>query len=193
MTAAVHLFDARQAASIRRSGIKGHATQISVPQGRISIDRAVFLMPVLPDFYASHQWLRELKRRGMRTIAAAYVKLRADRQVFVGRYNGEHRLVPLGHAAGLIMHATDPRGMQIVVPGDIAAAAIHAIRDVPQIVGWRYFPESHEKGPWKCLCEYCTSRASGEIKVQRLWRRLVAQSGEDPATLDEATRRRMRG
>jgi hypothetical protein len=50
----VHLADEREKASIKRNGIK------------IGKDRnGIFCMPVLPNFYISNQWLRELKGRQM--------------------------------------------------------------------------------------------------------------------------------
>lgn len=184
MTMLVHLFDSRQAASVRRSGLKGAACALSVAGNRVELDRGVFVMPVLPNFYASHQWLRELKRRGMRTISAAYVRMRSDALVYVGRYNGEHRRVPLGHAAGLVMRAEDPRGWEIVVPWGIGAGAVHAVREVPQVVGWRYFPRSHEEGPWTCLCDFCRRGTRGEIKATRLRRGLVEKFGAERLSIE---------
>ncbi|MBX3378836.1 MAG: hypothetical protein KF805_01970 [Phycisphaeraceae bacterium] len=177
MTMLVHLIDDRDSASIKRSGIKGNATKIASLNGQITLKRAVFAMPLLPNYFASNQWLRELKRRGTKTIAAAHVRLPSETSVWVGKYNGEHRKVPLGHAAGIIMKESDPRGWQVVVVGSVSPKSIHAIRPVPQVVGWRYFPESHDKGPWKCLCSYCLQGMKGEIKSKRLIRNLVAESG----------------
>lgn len=189
----VHLIDDRDAASVRRSGIKGSTATVDAGGTRVEIHRAVFAMPVLPNFFASHQWLRELKRRGMRTIAAVHFRVRADAMVWVGRYNSEHRLVPLGHAAGLIMREPDPRGWQIIVPDHVAAKAIHAIREVPQVVGWRYFPESHEKGPWKCCCDFCLRGLRGEIKSKKLAIKLVTAADADHTNFEtraEALRNR---
>lgn len=179
VTMVVHLFDARQAASIRRGGVRGRPSRIAVAGDRVELSSAVYVMPVLPNFFASHQWLRELKRRGMRTIDAAYIRLRSDTMVWCGNYNGEHRWITLGHATGLIMNEPDPRGWEIVLTRDVPAKAIHSIRNVPQVVGWRYFPESHVKGPWKCLCDGCLRGLRGEIKSQRLRASLLAQHGAE--------------
>lgn len=188
----VHLIDERDSASVRRSGIKGLTRDISTSAGIQTVDRAVFAMPVLQNYFASHQWVRELKRRGMRSIAAAYFRLRSDAHVWVGKYNGEHRLVPLGHAAGLIMREPDPRGWEIVVRGAVPPGQIHAIRPVPQVVGWRFFPESHDKGPWKCLCSFCLAGQRGDIKSRRLRERLLDQLGAEATNFEGDPRRFMR-
>ncbi len=164
---------------------------VAIHGTRLALRRGVYLFPVLQSYSVTHQWLRELKRSGMRTLVAVSVRLRSDCHVFVGRYNREHRHVPLGHAIQLIMRESDPRGWQIIVPHSIDASAIHDVRPVPQVVGWRYFPESHEEGPWKCLCDFCWSSARGGIKVQRLRQALIRRYGatelniEPPVSVDE--------
>jgi hypothetical protein len=52
----VHLTPEKYVARIVRNGIR--------------TGRGVYCLPVLPSYYVSHQWLRELKRRGQRTILA---------------------------------------------------------------------------------------------------------------------------
>jgi hypothetical protein len=87
----------------------------------------------------------------------------------------EHRLVPLGHAIGLIMREPDQLGWQIVVPSSVGAKAVHAIRDAPQIIGWRYSPDAHVRGPWKCLCDYCLAGQKRSIKADRLRASLLSK------------------
>lgn len=190
----VHLFDSRNAASIRRGGVRGAAASISIARDRVEVASAVYVMPVLPNFFASHQWLRELKRRGMRTIAAAYIKLRSDTMVWCGTYNGEHRWITLGHATALIMQEPDPRGWEVVLVNDVPAKAVHAIRDVPQVIGWRYFPDAHAKGPWKCLCDACLRGLRGEIKSRRFLANLVERHGAEALDFEGDTAKlRLRG
>lgn len=179
MTMLVHLIDERDSRSVARVGLRGALSSVRGVDAHHELDRAVYAMPVLPNYFVSHQWLRELKRRGMRTLAAVHFRMRADALVWVGRYNGEHRQVPLGHAAGLIMHEPDQRGWEIIIPHDIPSKSIHAIREVPQVVGWRYFPDSHAKGPWKCLCDFCLQGVKGEIKSKSFVRRLIDKHGAE--------------
>jgi hypothetical protein len=179
MTMLVHLIDDRQRAAVKRSGIRGQAWTLRSGGQSVEIARAVFAMPVLPNYFVTHQWLRELKRNGMRTVAGIHFKQRSDAMIWVGRYDGDHRHVPLGHAVSLIMAEPDPRGWQVVIPRSIPASAIHAVRAVPQVVGWRYFPESHDRGPWKCLCDFCVPTIRGNIKSMALRRRLLASQGAE--------------
>ena len=97
-------------------------------------------MPVLKNFMVSHQWLRE---PGSAAAAARCARARipdGETGKLMGYYSKEQVQVTAARAAHAIMHADDPLGMQIVVPRNIAPKEIHAVRSVPQVVGWRYFP-----------------------------------------------------
>lgn len=192
MAMLVHLIDDRQRASMLRSGIRGTRSTLRSDNADVDLARAVYAMPVLPNYFVTHQWLRELKRKGMRTVSGVYFRLRSDCLVWVGRYNADHRLVPLGHAISLIMSEQDPRGWQLVVPGGVPARAIHAVRPVPQVVGWRYQPESHVAGPWKCLCAFCLESQKGGIKSMRLRRALLKAEGAEALNIEDDLRRVVR-
>jgi hypothetical protein len=136
-------------------------------------------MPVTKNFYVSHQWLRELKRRGQRTFVAVHFRIPDDVVVLIGHYNKEHITVTAAEAVALVMREASPEGYEVIVPRAIEPDEIHAIRDVPQVVGWRYFPGSHGRKP--CGCPVCVPR--GEIKSRKLRARYYAEmSGEEDAS-----------
>src|SRR5262245_55172705 len=112
----VHLGDARSTSSYRRSGIR-------VSPGRGRIPSGVFAMPVLLNYFASHQWLRELKRRGVRTFIGVYFRVSDDEPVLVGHYRNAHSEMAAAEAARLIMEADDPRGYEVIVPRRIESGA----------------------------------------------------------------------
>jgi len=89
-----------------------------------------------------------------------------------------------GHAASLVMHEPDARGWQIIVPYNVPSKAIHAVREVPPVMGWRYFPNSHVEGPWKCLCEYCLSGVAGGIKSRKRAVRLSRKIGAEQLNIE---------
>ncbi|MEO1296556.1 MAG: hypothetical protein AAFW75_12250, partial [Cyanobacteria bacterium J06636_16] len=91
----VHLASENDTNSIQRVGIKPCRGTNEYPGG-------VFAMPVTPEFYISHQWLRELKRNGQRTIAAIYFRIPDDETVFVGHYNKRHCEVTADEAIDII-------------------------------------------------------------------------------------------
>lgn len=157
MSMFVHLTSAGQVKRIRRSGIKKGS-------------RGVYCMPVLPNYYISHQWVRELKRSGQQTIVAIYFYLPPDEPVWIGRYNKPHRCVSAGEASKEIARASDPEGYEVIVPRSTGRAELHRVRSVPQMLGWRFFPHSHQHRP--CFCRWCLR---GDIKAQRQWKR-AAQS-----------------
>ncbi len=78
----VHLTPEKSVDAIRRGGIKARLADESRPKG-------VFAMPVTADFYVSHQWLRELKRGGQRTICAVYFRIPDEERVYIGHYAAE--------------------------------------------------------------------------------------------------------
>lgn len=161
----VHLGDARAVSSYRRSGIR-------VSLGR-SRPTGVFAMPVLPDYFASHQWLRELKRRGVRTFVGIYFRVPDAEPVFVGHYRHAHAPMSAAAAAQLIMTAPDARGYEVIVPRRVDPTEIRTVRPVHRVVGWRYYPEAKGQQPF-CRCKACNR---GEIRAQRL----IAANNDDQA------------
>ena len=79
MPTLVHLASEREASSIKKNGIK-------IGKHR----QGIYCMPILQNFYLSHQWLRELKRRGINTFVGVYFKLDSKTKVYAGRYNQDH-------------------------------------------------------------------------------------------------------
>jgi hypothetical protein len=115
----VHITNEDETESVRRSGIK-------IGKYR----EGVYAMPVLPNFIVSNQWLRELKRRvsGSRTLSAIHFRIPDTETVYMGHYSQEHVELTAAEAAGAIMHAEDPLGMEIIIPRAIEAKEIHEIR-----------------------------------------------------------------
>ncbi|MCA6364242.1 MAG: HEAT repeat domain-containing protein [Bacteroidetes bacterium] len=154
----VHLADERDAATIRKNGIK-------IGKYR----PGVFCMPVLPNYYFTHQWLRELKRRGARTYVGVYFKLNSNEIVYAGKYNQPHKQITLGEAIKEIMSLDDPLGYELIIGRKIGTKEIDKIKILPQKTGWRYFPGSNRKKP-ACACNMCIP--IGSIKGKRLREKL---------------------
>ncbi|EGF29852.1 hypothetical protein RBWH47_01534 [Rhodopirellula baltica WH47] len=156
----VHLAPENDSDSIRRSGIKTRRVRNVARDG---YDRIVFAMPVTNDFYVSHQWLRELKRSGQRTIVGVYFRIPDDQLVLVGHYNQAHTEMTANEAVGVVFNAEQPEGFEVIIPRKIEAKEIHKINTLPQVLGWRYYPGA--KGRKPCGCPYCTK---GDIKSKRI-------------------------
>lgn len=161
MASFVHLTPERLVDRILRAGIRAGPTRWKVPDG-------VYAMPTTPNFFVSHQWLRELKRRGDRTFWGVYFRVPNDQLVYVGHYNERHQRMPAGEAAAILFEADAALGYEVIIPGGIAPGEIHRVRRLPQLVGWRYFPGAHGKAP--CACGLCRRR--GEYGAQRIRDRL---------------------
>lgn len=152
----VHLADERNSGKIIKNGIK--TTRYSA---------GVYCMPVLPNFFVTHQWLRELKQSGAKTFVGIYFRLNSSEKVYAGKYGKPHRFITLGTAIKEIMSIPDPLGYELIVPRKIESTEITKIKHLPQTLGWRYMPDSHNKKP--CNCEYCLR---GTIKGRRTKDRL---------------------
>ena len=159
----VHIASEKDIGSIRRAGLR-------IPKDR----EGVYAMPVLKNFMVSHQWLRELKRGGGRTLCAVHFRIPDGESVLMGHYNSAPVTLTAARAAHAIMHADDPLGMQIVIPRGILPKEIHAVRNVPQVIGWRYFPGAHGRKP--CGCPACVGR--GAFKARKLREGYEAQFRE---------------
>jgi hypothetical protein len=156
----IHLTDERLARRIEKTGIKPAAV------GRAQT-RYVFATPVLAEFAISHQWLRELKRRGIRTIAAVQFRIPDLEPALVGRYGKQHLETTAAGAVKVVRdHVSQGSGLglQVMIARKIAPAEITKVYTPPQVAGWRYFPEAHGRAP--CGCDYCLLR--GEIKSRKI-------------------------
>lgn len=157
MATLIHLADANNAERIKQGGIK---------TGKLL--RSVYCMPVLPDFYASHQWLRELKASGVKTLVAVYFKVEDESEmVYIRKLGGSHRRMPLSDAIKEIWESEIKEGYELLLERKVEAKDIIRIKALPQNIGWRYAPDSHGTTP--CNCEYCLH---GRIKGRRAKRRL---------------------
>jgi len=159
----VHIADERDAGSIRRGGL-------TLPKTRLRFEETerrkygIFALPLTPNFMVSHQWLRVLKHKGHRTAVGVYFRLHDGELVWVGRYNEPKRLVPAAEAAA-ILRRDETLGFETTIPRSISAKEIGAIRALPQVLGWRYSPNAHERGI-RCCCKFCQK---SNIKGRRLW------------------------
>jgi len=141
----VHLAADKDAKSILRSGIT-HVRRWSLRP------RGIFAMPVTPNFFITHQWLRELKRRGQRTLVGVYFRLPDDETVYVGHYSGRHRQMTAAQAVAFVARAQEAQGMEGIVLRRVGQCEILRVRSLPQILGWRYWPGAHGKRPFPCEC-----------------------------------------
>ncbi len=142
MPTLVHLADERETSSIKKNGIK-------IGKHR----QGIFCMPVLTNFYLSHQWLRELKRSGVKTFVGVYFKINSKTKVFAGHFNADHKHIELGEAIKEIQTIEDPLGYEIIIDRKIEAREIDKIKSLPQNIGWRYKPRANGLKP--CGCDYC--------------------------------------
>jgi len=88
-------------------------------------------MPVVPDFAATHQWVRELRRWQGERVVAIHLSLPRDEPVYVGRYGKPHELGTLGDAIGWVRR--NQAGAQMVVPRSITAREVCAVREISQL------------------------------------------------------------
>lgn len=163
MPTLVHLADERDIARILKNGIKPGKYRTGV-----------FCMPVLPDFYVTHQWLRELKRRGVNSFAGIYFKVDSSQMVYAGRYNHQHKYITLGAAIKEIMSINDPLGYELIIDRKIEPEEITKIKALSQTIGWRYKPNAHGTKP--CACDYCIRT---DIKANRLREKLRPRETTD--------------
>jgi hypothetical protein len=157
----VHLAPESRVVGIRRNGIA------RLRRARENFPGGVFAVPVTRNFYISHQWLRELKRRNRGPIAGIYFRIPDQERVWVGHYHQAHRWMSASEAIGEFMAAEDAKGWEVVIPRRIEAREIHRVRRLPQVLGWRYYPAAKGKEP--CACKFCTR---GDYGARRLRERL---------------------
>jgi hypothetical protein len=156
----VHLTTEENSDAIRRSGIRRQATGLETPP------RGCYAMPVVRNFFVSHQWLRELKRgRAGGPFVGVHFRIPDDQEVWVGHYGRNHGAMSASEAIATFDEAEDRMGWEVIIPRRIEASEIHRIRHLPQVLGWRYFPGSNGKPP-ACTCKYCIGGTYGSNRFR---------------------------
>ena len=158
MVSFIHIADQKDEQSILRAGIRAI-------QGSRDV-RGVYAMPVLPDFSTTHQWARELKRWGKRTLICVHFKIPNKERVLVGKYNREKLEMTAAEASGAVLNHSDPMGLEIIIPRKIAAGEITRTYLAPRITGWRFLPTAKGKPP-ACRCKWCNRE---DIRASRIIR-----------------------
>ena len=149
----MHLADAKNQRLIAKNGIKA---------GK----KGVFCVPVTKDFAVTHQWSREQKRTGVKSLICVQFRVSDDEMVSVGMYNGEKISMTAAESVATVANHTTPMGLEIIFGRKISPKEIVRIYPAPKIVGWRYYPAAKGKRPF-CHCRFCNR---GEIRAQRLIR-----------------------
>jgi hypothetical protein len=152
----VHLTAEKNCKSILRNGL----SRMRKRSGNL---HGVFALPVTPNFFVSHQWLRELKGTRNVAIAGVYIRIPDDESVWVGHYSRAHQRMTAAEAAGLMM-TENREGYEVIIPRKIHMSEIHRIKILPQVVGWRYFPGAHDRPP--CGCPNCQRGNYGARKLR---------------------------
>ena len=166
MPSLVHITPEPNAARIRRNGIGPSRAWHAVD----GCDRFVWAFPVLESYTISHQWSRELKRLGARTLAAVTFRVPDAELVFARHYRETPTPFSAAAAVGHIRAAPSPLGYEILLPRRVRPSEIIRIRVLAKPVGWRYWPEAKTEDRWPCECPMCAPR--GEVKARRYRARL---------------------
>lgn len=160
MATFVHLTAEKNVNRILRNGISHLRSKPNCPRG-------IFAMPVTRNFYVSHQWLREMKRRGHGPVAAVYFRIADADTVWVGHYNRAHQQMTAAQAAALIASQENSEGYEVIVPARIGRSQIRRTKRLPQLVGWRYYPGAHGDKP--CGCPVCQRGDYGARGIGAKW------------------------
>ena len=144
----VHLAPDKFATRVRRNGIRARKHWIALRPEPVAV-RGVYCMPVIGNFFITHQWLREMKRThpGFKTFVGVYFRVPSSEPVYVGHYNRNHGLKTAGEAVRIVKSEEQEPGYEIVVPRPVGKKEILKIRRLPQVVGWRYYPAAHQSPP----------------------------------------------
>jgi len=149
----IHIADAKNRNLIKKNGIRA---------GR----RGVFSAPITSDFSVTHQWSRELKRRGARSLICVQFRVPDEQAVSVGTYNREKISMTAAEAIATAADHTGSMGLEVIFARRILPKEIVRIYPAPRITGWRYYPSAKGRRPF-CHCRSCNR---GEIKARRLIR-----------------------
>lgn len=177
----VHLAPEGLRRRIERSGLRGQTYTFDGAGGsRDTI--AVFAMPVLADFSATYQWLRELRRWRRPRLVAVHFRIPSDERVLVGAFAQPKEFRTAGDAVRAI--GASPYGQEVVVCRHVSADEVRAIRDVRQDVGWVETPNTGHA--YECVCKMCLPPGSPHVlrRARAAFRRGVERLHSGPADED---------
>ena len=163
----VHLAPEARIAKIKRNGIRHlrKATR-AYPGG-------IFAVPVTPNFYISHQWLRELRRHGERNYMGVYFRIPDDEKVWLGHYGQVHQELSAAEAVAAFLTADDRQGWQVVITRAVEPKEIHRVRALRQVLGWRVSPIA--KGTMPCGCDFCARGRYNASKIRRRYNKRMEE------------------
>lgn len=152
----VHITSAKHQRHIRLTGLKAGDSR----RGGLGL----YALPVLPNYFVSHQWMRELRKWGKGPLIGVYFRIPDDDNVLVGRYNMPHQQMTADQVvASFLTHdASEILGYEVIIPHAITPESIHRIRYLGKPIGWRHFPGAHGRQP--CGCGWCSR---GEYNSRR--------------------------
>jgi hypothetical protein len=131
----VHIADERNLRAIRRLGLQISKARSAATETSRTI-RGIFAVPLVPNFMLSHQWVREIKRRGFRYAVAVYFRLPDEEPVWAGPYGeGKSPMTAAQCASDLEEHQL--AGFEVIIPRSIRCSEIRRIRPLPRVRGWR--------------------------------------------------------
>lgn len=94
------------------------------------------------------QWNRELKRREYRLPVAVVFTVPDTELVRAGRFGADGEAMTAAQAVALFAAAESPLGLEVRIPRSIGHREVKALRSVPPVSGWRYFPEAKHRKPF---------------------------------------------
>jgi hypothetical protein len=171
MVMLVHIAPAKLAARIRRSGLKPGEPLIGGRRGDY-----VFAFPVLESHTLTHQWTREVLKWRRQPLIGVYFRVPDKEPLFYGHYRSGLVSATAAEAMRAVRAAPDPRGFELLLKRRIRADEIQRIAPIRGVVGWRHFPDAHQRAP--CGCPACMLR--GEPGRRKL-RIAYEKSFEDEA------------
>lgn len=165
MVMLVHLAPQKLIGRIRRVGIRPGEALFGA--GKTDV---VFAFPVLQSYTLTHQWTRELMKWRRQPMVGVYFRVPDEEPVEFGHFNRTVEHFTAALAVGEIRKAVDPRGYQIVLRRPIERKEIARIAPIRGVVGWRHFPDAHQRKP--CGCPVCTPRGEpGGRKLRERYER----------------------
>lgn len=176
----VHLAPEGRRRAIERNGIRAEEAHVWDGKNGVKVPRAVYAMPIVPDFSVTYQWLRELRRFHRERMIAVHFVVPSDEEVLVGRYNKPHEKVPLGVAVRRVLD--EPAGNELILLRGIRRKELALVRELTQLVGWTETPEAG--AAFDCLCASCVAPGTPDLlrRVRAQFERhvLAARQASDP-------------
>jgi hypothetical protein len=140
----------------------------AIRRGGLHLNRQGYMwcVPVMPNFFETHQWGREIAKWKPGRMIAVTFRVPDDTPALAGHFSErvwDHVETTAAGAHAIAREAA--LGVEVVFQQPLPRKCILRIKALASYVGWRHSPDAKDKRP--CFCSICVRGVPNSQRQQR--------------------------